>query len=243
MKAVGPGDFMLGPGDLDPPDAVRAVIDQYLGTNYLWYPVAGNHELEQTNSLNWLRSWARAGIPHLIRRGPVGAEFSTYSFDFANSHFVALNLYYDGKSDSVKKTGISEKMMKWLEEDLTATRQPLVWVFGHKPIKSFPDMDTKRLRHADESVSTNAVQLARFMSLLKKNRVRAYLCGHTHGASIEKIDGLWQADSGHCRGAGDQGAPSTFLKFLVSGTQASVEVYRGDPTGQTYKRTKTVELD
>ena len=101
MRAVGPGEFMLGPGDLDPPDAVRSVIDQYLGTNYLWYPVAGNHELEQTNTMHWLRSWARAGIPHLVRRGPDGAEFSTYSFDYGNSHFIALNLHVLKSTSSV----------------------------------------------------------------------------------------------------------------------------------------------
>jgi hypothetical protein len=30
--------------------------------------------------------------------------------------------------------------------------------------------------------------------------VTAYICGHTHNASIAKINGLWQFDAGHARG-------------------------------------------
>src|ERR1700690_4486046 len=46
MKRVGPGAFLISPGDFDPPAANRAIIDRYLGKNFMWYIVVGNHEVE-----------------------------------------------------------------------------------------------------------------------------------------------------------------------------------------------------
>lgn len=243
LQSIGAGAFMIIPGDCDPPGPVRATIDRYLGTNYLWYPVIGNHELEKTTNLVWLRTWAEAGVPHLTRRGPVGAEDTIYSFEFENSHFILLNEYYDGRSDSVRKNDIPEAAFEWLEEDLAATRKPLIWIIGHVPIKSLRDMDTGRLRHAGESLTTNKVHQERFLQLLKRYHVRAYICGHTHNCSVARVKGVWQADSGHARGAGDKGAPSTFLKFRIAEERAWVDIYRGDTNGVTYKLRRTVKLD
>jgi hypothetical protein len=243
LHSIGAGAFMISPGDCDPPGPVRATIDRYLGTNYVWYPVIGNHELGKKSNVEWLRDWAKAGIPHLARRGPPGAEATTYSFDFQNSHFIALNEYFNGHSDSARKDDISEATFDWLEKDLAATRKPLIWVIGHVPIKSLPDMDTGRRRHEGGSLTTDKAHLARFVQLLKQYRVRAYICGHTHGCSVARVSGVWQADSGHARGAGDKGAPSTFLKFRVAGKRAWVDIYRGDTNGITYQLRKTVELD
>jgi hypothetical protein len=243
MKAIGPGAFMIGPGDIDPPGPVRATIDRYLGTNYLWYPVIGNHELENKATMEWLRHWAEAGIPHLVRRGPAGAEDTIYSFDFGNSHFAVLNDYYDGHSDAVRGDDVPTAAFDWLKQDLAATDKPLRWVIAHAPLKSFPDMDTGRHRHANDFGKTKPADVARFVQLLKEYHVRAYICGHTHDCSVERVEGIWQTDSGHARGGGDKGSPSTFLKFRVAGTKAWVDVYRADVTGEHYKLRKTVELE
>lgn len=242
-RRVGAGAFMVTPGDFDPPAPVRATLDQYLGTNYLWYPVVGNHEIETPADLAWVEAWASRGIPHLVRRGPPGAELTTYSFDYGNSHFVAVNDYFDNKAIVKAKGAIAETTLAWLETDLATTKKPHIWVIGHQPIESLPDMDTKRVRHQGESVSTNLAAAARFVALLQKYRVRAYICGHTHNTSVAKVRGIWQADSGHGRGAGDKGSPSTFLKFRVAGEKAWVDVYRGNPNGVDYQLRKTVELD
>jgi hypothetical protein len=243
LQTIGAGSFMIIPGDCDPPGPVRATIDRYLGTNYVWYPVIGNHELGTGTNLAWLREQARAGIPHLTRRGPPGAEETTYSFEFENSHFIALDEYYNGTSDSLLNNDIPEAAFDWLEKDLAATRKPLIWVIGHVPIKSLPDMDTGRKRHEGGSLTTNPAHLERFLQLLKKYHVRAYICGHTHDCSVARVSDVWQADSGHARGGGDTGAPSTFLKFRVLGERTWVDVYRGDTNGVTYQLRKTVELD
>jgi len=242
-RRVGAGAFMMSPGDCDPPAPIRATIDRFIGTNYVWYPVIGNHDAKDPASMAWLRHWAEAGIPHLVQHGPPGAELTSYSFDFGCSHFVALNEYYDGKADNVGKGDVPDAALAWLEADLAATKKPLIWVIGHKPIKTIPDMDSGRTRHGEDSVSADAAHRDRLVQLLKQYHVRAYICGHTHNTSVTKVDGVWQADSGHARGAGDPGAPSTFLKFHASSERAWVDIYRSDASGEKYQLRKTVELN
>ena len=242
VKKVGAGDFMIGPGDCDPPAPVRAAIDRHIGTNYLWYPVIGNHDAALPGDMAWVRHWAETGIPHLVQRGPAGAEDTTYSFDAGNSHFVVMNYYYDGHSDATGNGDVPDTALDWLKKDLAATHQPLIWVVGHKPIKSIPDMDSGRSRHAEDSVSANPLHRKKFVDLLKQYQVRAYICGHTHNCSITKVEDIWQADSGHARGAGDIGSPSTFLKFRILGRQSWVDVYRSDTNGVDYRLRATLEL-
>lgn len=242
-RDVGAGAFMISPGDFDPPAPVRATLDEYLGTNYLWYPVVGNHEIETPADLAWVQAWAKRGIPHLVKPGPPGAELTTYSFDYGNSHFVAVNDYFDNRVIVKGKGAIAKATLDWLEKDLAATTKTHIWVIGHQPIQSLPDMDTGRVRHGGESVSEQSASVERFIALLQKFQVRAYICGHTHNTSVAKVHGIWQTDSGHARGGGDPGSPSTFLKFNVNGNQADVEIYRADAKGMNYTLKKTVLLN
>lgn len=253
MKRVGPGAFLLSPGDFDPPAAVRTVIDRFLGAKFPWYVVVGNHEVESAAVMPWVRQWLAADIPNLVRRGSPDMKLSVYSVDVGKSHVVAIDSYplaKEGKPGDKKNKGAPGKMdlteaeFKWLEDDLAATRQPFIWVSGHQPIESIPDMDSGRIRHGGESVSFDPARAERFVRLLVKYHVRAYLCGHTHNASVVKLkSGVWQADSGHARGGADSGSPSTFLKVNTAGDQAWIEIYRADPTGVDYQLRKTVELN
>lgn len=252
MKRVGPGAFLISPGDFDPPSAVRGIIDQYLGPKFLWYVVVGNHEVENAAAMPWVRQWLASDIPHLVRRGMPDSRLTLYSFDGGPAHFIAIDTYPFAKAGNPAdlttkgakgQVDLTEETFKWLEDDLAATHQPFIWVIGHQPLESMPDMDSGRGRHGGESVSIDPVHVARFTALLKKYHVRAYICGHTHNTSVTKVQDIWQADSGHARGGGDAGSPSTFLKFRLSGDKASVDIYRADPTGRDYTLRKTVELD
>jgi hypothetical protein len=253
MKRVDPGAFLISPGDFDPPAAVRTVIDQYLGPKFPWYVVVGNHEVENAANMPWVRQWLAADIPHLVRRGLPGSTLTIYSFDVGNSHVVAIDSYplaKEGKPGDKTNPGnkgqvdLTDAEFQWLEEDLAATHQPFLWVSGHQPIESMPDMDSGRVRHAGESVSFDPARAERFTALLKKYHVRAYICGHTHNASVVKLkNGVWQADSGHARGGGDAGSPSTFLKIRAAGDHAWVDIYRADLNGVDYTLRKTVELN
>jgi len=213
-----------------------------LGKQYCWYPVVGNHEAETPEDMAWLRKWGRGKIPYLVRRGPENCEETTYCFDFKNAHFVVLNQYYDGQSDVGTDGDVCDALYQWLEDDLEANRKPFIFVFGHEPMISIPDADNGRYRHQGDSLDAHPENNHRFQRLLRRHKVTAYINGHTHNFSFAKINGLWQLDAGHCRGIGDKGARSTFLKIRIDENNCRVDVYRDDANGGAYSLTRTIEL-
>jgi len=250
IRDVGKGAFMVCPGDIDPPQDVHDTIKKVLGSEYTWYPVVGNHEAETPEDMQWLRRWGREDIPNLIRRGPENGEETTYSFDFENAHFVVINQYYDGQSDTTceapacKDTDgdICKSLYEWLKNDLEANSKPFIFVFGHEPIVSIPDYHNGRHRHKGDNLDAHPENSHRFQMLLRKHKVTAYFCGHTHDFSFAKINGLWQLDAAHCRGIGDKGARSTFLKVWVGRNNCWVDAYRDDGNGGPYSLTRTIIL-
>jgi hypothetical protein len=243
LLAAGPGDFMVSPGDIDPPAPIRATLDRFFGSNYVWYPVVGNHDAESAEGMAWLRAWGRGDIPGLVRRGPPGCDTTTYSFDRGQAHFVVLNQYFDGRSDTGASGDVAEALRLWLEDDLAANRKPLVFVIGHEPMTALPDMDNGRVRHRGDSLDQHPANNRRFEEVLRLHRVTAYLCAHTHNTSITNMAGLWQIDVGHARGRGDKGARSTFMKFHVNGKKCRVEIYRDDSQGGPYQLVKGAALN
>jgi hypothetical protein len=243
IQDIGKGSFMVSPGDIDPPQYVYSTIKKFLGNDYLWYPEVGNHEAETPEDMKWLREWGSKDIPNLVRRGPQNCEETTYSFDFENSHFVIINQYYDGISDTGTDGDVCDSLYIWLKKDLESNSKPTIFVFGHEPIISIPDADNGRYRHQGDNLDAHPDNNHRFQKLLKVYKVKAYICGHTHGFSYSKINGLWQIDAAHCRGIGDRGARSTFLKVWVGDEDCWVDVYRDDGNGGPYSLTRTIELN
>jgi hypothetical protein len=245
IRDVGPGAFMVTPGDFDPPGRVRAVIDDVLGPDYVWYPVVGNHELDDPASMVWVRQYNAGGdtLPRIVRAGPPNAVETCYSFDYANAHFVAINEYYDGTTDDNKGGDVSDPLYEWLAADLAANDKPIVFVMGHEPHIAVPDMDNGRVRHRGGSLDKDPERNHRFWTLLRRRNVTAYLCGHTHGTSIAKVNGVWQLDAGHARGAGDKGAESAFLMVHVAPDGiVRCNVYRSTNNTTPYRRTYTERL-
>ena len=208
IRDVGPGAFMIVPGDLDPPERVRATLDDVLGPDYVMYPVIGNHELDQPEYLPYLRAYNAGGdtLPNVVRTGPPGALETCYSFEHENVHFVVINQYYDGQSDRGVDGDVTDALYTWLAADLEANRKPQVFVIGHEPTVSMPDLNNGRVRHRGDSLDKYPEHNHRFWSLLREHDVIAYFCGHTHNTSVAKINGVWQIDAGHARGKGDPGA-------------------------------------
>lgn len=234
---------MISPGDIAPPADSYWTITTTLGTDYLWYPVMGNHELpgsgeEATPGANvaWLRSYDSDpnGVgtpPDIVNPGPPGCPTTTYSLDYQNAHLVILNEYCDASGDTATDGDISDHLYNWLVADLSATSQPLIFVIGHEPAYPQPDADTDRLRHQGDSLDQYPAHRDRFWNLLRDEGVLAYICGHTHNYSAALIYGVWQLDVGHARGAGDTGAPSTFVIIHVDDTTVTYDTYRDKHDG------------
>lgn len=204
LGAVGPGAFMISPGDIDPIPPVRATLDRFFGTNYVWYPVIGNHEAETPGDVAWLREWGAGPIPGLVRQGPPSCKATAYSFDHGIAHFALLNEYCDGRSENGVKGDVLEVVHDWLAADLAANTKPVVFVVGHEPIVAMPDMDNGRVRHKGDSLDAHPANARRFVELMRRHHVTAYLTAHTHNTSVTNIGGVWQIDAGHARGLGDK---------------------------------------
>lgn len=238
IQAQGDSAFMLSPGDIDPVRNVMWTIENVMGKAFLWYPVVGNHELPgdghesySGENMALLRAYDydKNGIgvpPDIVNTGPSGCPETTYSFDYENTHFVVLNEYCNTTGDTATDGNVSEHLYNWLVNDLHDTTQELIFVFGHEPAFPQPDADNGRMRHEGDSLNAYATSRDRFWSLLKDKGVIAYICGHTHNYSVSNYDGVWQIDVGHARGAGDIGAPSTFLLIHVNGKVVTFDAYR-----------------
>jgi len=222
----------------------RAVIDKYFGKTALWYPIAGNHDIDKPTELEWLRNEfengnsLRSPIRERIKNaGPAGSSRTTYSWDYGNAHFIVLNVYWNGEanegtgrengSDTAGKGDIVPALLKWLKEDLAANHKPFTFVFGHEP--AFPSK-----RHEGNSLDAYGQNRDAFWSLLESAGVTAYVCGHTHYYSARKGDAgnagnVWQIGAGS---AGRNEDGQTFLQFIVGSREASLNVYRnsGSPS-------------
>jgi hypothetical protein len=230
IAEIGAGEFMISPGDIDPPAGVRWTITQTLGSDYRWFPIVGNHEVETTADMEYLRAFDLGAVAP----GPSGCPTTTFSFDYENVHFVILNEYCDLSGDTVTDGDIPDHLFSWLETDLAATTLRNKLVFGHEPAFPQPDIDNGRLRHERDSLNAHQINRDRFWDLLISEGVLAYICGHTHNYSLVNISGVWQMDLGHARGLGDTGAPSTFASFQVNGPVVTYSTYRDDSFGGDY---------
>lgn len=202
MKDVGPGEFMISPGDVEPVDISDELIKEILGENYTWYPVIGNHEADDRDYVETLRAMNRNGnsLPNIVNSGPPGAEETMFSFDYGDFHFIIVNQYYDGVSDMGTDGNLVPETMAWLRDDLERNARKYIFVIGHEPLVSLPDMDNGRIRHVGDSLDQYARNANAFRKLLLEFGVVAYICGHTHNTSYGNINGLWQFDCGHARG-------------------------------------------
>jgi hypothetical protein len=218
LAGAGAGSFMVAPGDIDPPGAVDAAIQEILGPAFDWYPVVGNHEAETPGDMTWLRAYSLGGDPQPrpVNPGPAASVETCYSFDEGNAHFTVINEYYHDGVDNDPVGNVSDDLLAWLAADLDATAQPVIFVIGHEPAFPRPDMAfPHRLRHFGDSLDQFPDNRNAFWQTLVDHGVKAYICGHTHNFSLVKADGVWQIDVGHARGLADIGARSTFLRMSV----------------------------
>ncbi len=248
ISAVDNGIYMFSAGDIDPPGQVLATIKKYIGFDYRWFPIVGNHESETPSDMDWIRNYYYQVIEsrvNIISEGPNGTKETMYSFDKGAVHFIILNEYFDGTSDIGSNGDIVSATYNWLEEDLKKTEKEIIIVFGHEPAFPLADEDSGRLRHVGDSLDNHEDNRDAFWALLNQYNVTAYICGHTHNYSsnLRIGDSTWQIDSGHARGTKDTGAKSTFLKFDINDNDELIlETYRMNLNTGIYSITETVNL-
>ncbi len=245
IASLGKGEFMVSAGDIDPPGDVLSTIQTYIGKNYSWYPVVGNHEIESTDYMAWLRSYNENGnsLPNVVNIGPTGSEETIYSFDYGDVHYVVLNEYYDGVSDSGADGDVVDALYDWLIDDLEMNDKPIIVVFGHEPAYPQPDEESGRIRHENDSLNAHPENRDRFWNALVDYGVLAYICGHTHNYSIICVDGVWQIDSGHARGTADTGSRSTFVSVsIMVDRDVFYKTYRLDLETGEYVLTQSGQL-
>jgi len=239
------GVFHIMPGDIDPPETTDASLVDQFGGDVVWYPVVGNHESETPADMTWIRN-AFSSLPYVVNSGPTGCETTTYSFDYGNAHFVAINEYYDGTSDTGTNGDVVDALYNWLVDDLAANTKPAVFVIGHEP--AYPEY-----AHVGDSLDGHQENRDRFWKLLNDEKVIAYLCGHTHYYYSKTVDDstalpgytwtpfTWQID---CGNAGNPREPEqTFVDVTVTDTDVTFTVWQGlEGNAYTVTETWTVEI-
>ncbi|MGE5680916.1 MAG: metallophosphoesterase family protein [Bacillota bacterium] len=226
--------FLAFPGDLvdgsrtNPEATVRelkhwkeVMAPIYNNPKMVWpkiWALTGNHELRtRFDEENFKKAF-----PDVFMNGPEDEKGLTYSFDFENSHFVFIatgRWYYGDPKDTTddKADWHYVKSLDWLEKDLAATQQRQVkhiFVMGHE--SAFPIGGHIRDGLPNLGLNPPAMPLDstrkwfldqrdRFWSLLSKNKVEAYICGHEHIYGRESVDGVYQIVSGSA------GAPLYYL--------------------------------
>lgn len=245
IKEIDTFQFIISPGDIDPPDSVLYTIHKYINKDVIWYPVVGNHEAETNSDMIWLRNYNKDGktLPYIVNKGPEPCKETTYSFDYGNTHFVILNEYCTDTCDDCTKGFIPDILYTWLQKDLQTTKKKNILVIGHEPAYPLPDIESQRLRHAKDCLNQYPENRDRFVKLLQENNVIAYIVGHTHNYSIAKINRLWHVDVGHARGIGDKGARSTFIKVNIDKNGIGYKTFRLNSETGKYEVTDTGSLN
>jgi 3',5'-cyclic AMP phosphodiesterase CpdA len=97
------------------------------------------------------------------------------SFDYKNCHFVVLNNAF--------KDSFDKKQFTWLEQDLAANKQKIIFIFMHRPT-----FDPTEL-YGDYVMSGRQVT-TEMQKLFARYHVAYVFSGHIHGYARAKRDGV-----------------------------------------------------
>ena len=215
-------EFMVITGDFPNLAQTEQIIDDELGSDFLWYPVVGNHEISD-NIANFyaIRDTKVPTLPNIVDYGPDGSVNTNYSWDYENAHFIAINPFWDGASNDHTSGGdIPAALNSWVAADLAANDEIHNFVFIHTP--PFPSH-----RHVGEDLDANPTNRDAFISTLDTNNVESIFAGHTHyyehDVSPEfALGDVNQITNGSLR---EGGVPITFTYVLVDGNVTIYKVY------------------
>lgn len=138
-----------------------------------FYGVLGNHDYglssynEPTAYIDAFSLPVVAGIPKIDRE-------KYYSFDSGSTHFLSIDtMKFTGYPKSEKKLNVPE-MLKWVDSDLTQTKQKWKIVFIHHAVFSDGAHGTYGDRGENRSIRKQLIPI------LQKHGVKLVLFGHDH---------------------------------------------------------------
>lgn len=210
--------FLLFPGDMidgdkNNPEKIRGqlqtwkkimepVYNSQMEWPYVW-TVPGNHEIQNKNAENIYRLF----FPDVYSNGPEDEKGLSYYFIYKNTLFIGIdtNRWYYGDVENPSDDRTDWRYIKhldWLEKVLKEGKDKKakhIFVFGHEP--AFPTGGHLRdslpnLGNFKGSYEWHLQQRDLFWELLSKYKVDAYICGHEHSYSRQKISGVYQIISG-----------------------------------------------
>lgn len=177
------------------------------------YPVVGNHEIQHREDEENFRN----AFPEIMQNAPDDDKGLSYSFDFGNTHFAAINTdrwYYGDPLDSTddKSDWHYIKHIDWLEKDLKdakANGAKHIFTFSHEMVfpvgghlrDGLPNLGRKIVLPLDSTRQFYMDRRDRFWSLLQEVGADAHICGHEHTYGRQEVDGVYQIL------AGSAGAP------------------------------------
>jgi hypothetical protein len=222
--------FMVISGDFPHLWQTEEIIDNVIGSDFLWYPVIGNHEIsDNINNFYEIRDTKVPSLPHIVNYGPTGSQNTSYSWNYENAHFVAINAYWDGTTNSgadrATSGDIRPELRDWIDTDLIANEggggDKPEFVFVHEP--AYPAH-----RHVGDSLDQYPANRDAFVSMLNDNEVEAMFCGHTHyyehdvSTEFPLLGNLHQVTNDYLR-AYDH---TSITYVLVDGNSSTFRVYR-----------------
>jgi hypothetical protein len=221
--------FVVFNGDFDHSSQTDGIMAATLGADFPWFPVIGNHEIDDINDFYYVRDTMFPSLPWIVNSGPPGSVGTSYSWDYGNAHFVVINCYWDGTTnpgaDHATSGNIPDALRNWISADLVASGETHEFSFVHEP--AYPEV-----RHVGDSLDQYPANRDAFVIMLDGNGVEALFVGHDHyyhhdvAAEYPLLGDMHQVDSGQIQGPGSGGDGSTIVYVLVDGSETTYKVYR-----------------
>jgi hypothetical protein len=216
------GDIIEGYGDT--PAEANAEYDVFVKdlalTGVPVFNAPGNHEFSLDKDL----------LP--IYKQRIGDLYG--SFDYGNSHFIALNTNAINADGTITAGTLDDTQWQWLENDLKSTSAKNIFVFLHHYPFGPPDPDSPEI----DSGWKDRTSRDRFHAMMVKYGVRAVFAGHNHIYWHANKDGVDYFISG---GAGapldaspDQGGFLHYLVVHVDGNKISTDILQPWHLSVTY---------
>jgi alkaline phosphatase len=155
------------------------------------------------------------------------------SFDLGGVHFVLLDACYNEKMEPYGRnnfvwhdSNIPPAQVTWLEQDLAATKLPVV-VFVHQRL----DLDRPNKYAIKQSAAVRKI-------LEKSGKVRVVLQGHSHKNEMTEVEGITYCTlAAMVEGAGVENGSHSLLRFFDDGS-IKLEGYRRQKSQTFTKKPK-----